>query len=483
MRVLRQRICIAYARESLVQLFGNLARSAVFFLCCYRLGTTDVLGTAAGERKFRKAQGIGAVGRGLARGDQLVGGGNRVTNDSRQLDEEVVRQRVLCGPIGNIGTHDQSGIGLRIAVAVVHALLIGRCVKLIGQRGKLVIEIGCSRNHAAHSCGCGNASCIHERHAGDLSLAGLGALAVGEVTRGVAQGKPVVGRHVTCTEARTAEGRLDHSTLRKQRSGHTLARQLERNGNTGGVDRERECTVAHVTRLQNGVRFANGFVHASRTTRDHALICVHTVGIHLARQGERRTGKQLRCLGFHTCKQLGSTCVEFVNGVCVGGVEGQRDHGFDLIELDFDHAVVVSTVLGGKGRIIFASAVRLVKRLGDLVGCPDGRKTRGFGGHDVNAVTEIHGEVCHTGADKFQNSVLDKAAREGCTHQRKRNVMRTDAATGLARQIYQYHLGGGNVVGVAEQLLDKLGTALTDSHGAQSAVAGVGVGAENHASA
>ena len=38
LRVLRQRICIAYARESLAQLFGDLARSAVFFLRGYRLG-------------------------------------------------------------------------------------------------------------------------------------------------------------------------------------------------------------------------------------------------------------------------------------------------------------------------------------------------------------------------------------------------------------------------------------------------------------
>ena len=41
----------------------------------------------------------------------------------------------------------------------------------------------------------------------------------------------------------------------------------------------------------------------------------------------------------------------------------------------------------------------------------------------------------------------------------------------------------GNVVGLAQELLDQLRTALTDRHGAVSAVARMGVGAEDHSAA
>ena len=46
-----------------------------------------------------------------------------------------------------------------------------------------------------------------------------------------------------------------------------------------------------------------------------------------------------------------------------------------------------------------------------------------------------------------------------------------------------YHLGRGNVVCAAEQLLNELGSALTHGNGAESAVAGMAVRAEYHLSA
>ena len=45
------------------------------------------------------------------------------------------------------------------------------------------------------------------------------------------------------------------------------------------------------------------------------------------------------------------------------------------------------------------------------------------------------------------------------------------------------HAGIGDVIGLAQKLLDQLRAALADGHGAVSAVAGMGVGAEDHPSA
>ena len=210
---------------------------------------------------------------------------------------------------------------------------------------------------------------------------------------------------------------------------------------------------------------------------------MHALRVYLARQGKGRTGEQLGRLGLHACKKLVCTRDEFVNGVNVGGVEGKCDHGFHLVQLDLDHAVIVSTVLGSKGRVIFAAPVGFVECLGNVVGRPDRGKAGGLGGHDVNAVTEIHGEVRHAGANEFQNAVLYKAAGECRADKRKRDVMRANTATGRTGQIYQHHLGIGNVVGVLQQLLDQLGAAFANRHGAKRAVTGVRVRAQDHATA
>ena len=54
---------------------------------------------------------------------------------------------------------------------------------------------------------------------------------------------------------------------------------------------------------------------------------------------------------------------------------------------------------------------------------------------------------------------------------------------GFPGQVDQDHLGSGDVVGVLQQLLDDLGSALAHAHGAQSAVAGVAVRTQDHPAA
>ena len=47
--------------------------------------------------------------------------------------------------------------------------------------------------------------------------------------------------------------------------------------------------------------------------------------------------------------------------------------------------------------------------LGLLVGHPDGRPAGGLGGHDVDGVAELDGQICHAGADELHDLVLDVA--------------------------------------------------------------------------
>ena len=61
--------------------------------------------------------------------------------------------------------------------------------------------------------------------------------------------------------------------------------------------------------------------------------------------------------------------------------------------------------------------------------------------------------------------------------------MRADALPGRTGEVYQHHLGHGGIPGVLQQLLGQLRAALAHGHGAQGAVAGVGVGAQDHGAA
>ena len=61
--------------------------------------------------------------------------------------------------------------------------------------------------------------------------------------------------------------------------------------------------------------------------------------------------------------------------------------------------------------------------------------------------------------------------------------MRADTGTRGAREVDGNDAGIGNIVGVTQKLLCQLATALAHGHGAQSAVAGVRVGTQDHLAA
>ncbi len=188
-------------------------------------------------------------------------------------------------------------------------------------------------------------------------------------------------------------------------------------------------------------------------------------------------------VGLHGAEDFLGVLLQFADGVGIGGVEGQCNHALLFGEVNLDHAVVVGYLAGFQFAVGLGTAVHGVVVLHLVVGAPDGGEAGGLGGHDLDAIAEVDGEVLDAGAGKFEHFVLDKAIVEGGFHQRDGHIVRTYALAGSAFQPYEYHFGSIDVPGVVEQLLDQLAAAFANAHVAQRTVAGVGVGAENHVAA
>ena len=118
-----------------------------------------------------------------------------------------------------------------------------------------------------------------------------------------------------------------------------------------------------------------------------------------------------------------------------------------------------------------------------VVGHPDRAEAGGLSGHDIDTITEVDGQVLHARACKLQHLVLHEATLEGCLHERDSNVVRTYALLRSTLEPYEYHFGSIDVPSVLQQLFYKLATAFADAHVTERAVAGVGVGTENHVAA
>ena len=124
-----------------------------------------------------------------------------------------------------------------------------------------------------------------------------------------------------------------------------------------------------------------------------------------------------------------------------------------------------------------------VEILRTRVRLPDGGEARGFRGHDVQRHAEIDRQVFDARAGELKNLVLDEAVLVHRAAQGDGCIVRADAVRHFTLEVNEDDFGRGDVVRVGEQLLDQLGTALAHAHAAQRAVAGMAVGAEDHAAA
>ena len=164
-------------------------------------------------------------------------------------------------------------------------------------------------------------------------------------------------------------------------------------------------------------------------------------------------------------------------------MERQRNHRLDLGQIHLDGRVVISALLHGKLTVGLGSSVGCQRAFHRLVRLPDGGQAAGLRGHHIDAVAVVHGQTAHAIAEEFHNAVFDRALLKRRADDGKGHILRADTGSGSAGQIDGDHAGIGDVIGLAEKLLDQFRAALADSHGAVSAVAGMGVGAEDHPSA
>ena len=118
-----------------------------------------------------------------------------------------------------------------------------------------------------------------------------------------------------------------------------------------------------------------------------------------------------------------------------------------------------------------------------VVGLPDGAEAGSLGGHHVDSAAVVHGKGGNAGAEELHDGILHGTGGERLFNDAQGHILRADTGTGLAGEINAHHLGQVNVIGPAKQLLDQLGAALANGHGAVCAVAGVRVGTDDHLSA
>ena len=300
----------------------------------------------------------------------------------------------------------------------------------------------------------------------------------------MADRQAVVGGRVAGTKARAAECRAhDRAGLHKVVD-IAAARKLECHGLARGIDRQRELAAAGVGALEHAGSLDHGVVVAARAAGDNALLHVQLAVDDLVEQAKVRLAlADLSGLELHLVKDVLEVLVELVNLKAVGRMERQRNHGLDAGQIDLDAAVVVGNIGRLELAVVVAAAVHGQECVRVLVGGPDARQTGGLGGHDVDAVAVVGRHARDAGAHKLHDLVLDVALGKDSTDDGERHVVRADAGARGAREVDGDDAGIGDVVGVTQQLLCQLAAALAHSHGAQSAVAGVRVGAQDHLAA
>ena len=461
---------------------GEFARFATdLFVCLDLLRPADVCGIFAGKRKFRKFQGIGAVGRSFAGRDQLVRRGDGVVDDADRLDEHVPAERDHLRPVCNVRAVDEFFFFMRLARAHIDAVFVNFGIEEIFFDLFGVFRLGRGRKAAAVRGRRRDRARVHERDRRKLTRRGLAPLAAFEVARRMADGEPVVGGNVSRAEARAAERRFDDGAGLHEPADIAVVYERLEHGLGGRIDAERKFSRAGGSALHDLIRLGDVFVHAARAARDDALADVNFSVLDFVGKGKGIVAFELSASRFHLGKDLVRVLQEFADRIGVARVERQRDHRLDRGEVDRDAVVVIGGIGGFEFLIILLPAVYPVifERL--FVRLPNGRKASRFRGHHVDAVAVVHGKVFDAGADEFEDLIFNEPVFEYGAAERDGNVLRADALFQVAAQVHRDRFGALDVVRLIEDLLYELGAALAHSHRAERAVAGVRVAAQDHA--
>ncbi len=355
---------------------------------------------------------------------------------------------------------------------------------MIGRDLSPAVKFRCGSQDAAVCRGSRDGTRVHKSHCRHLAVAGLGAFAVGEVSGGVADGQSVVHGRVAGTEAGAAEGSLDDCAGRHEVSHISLSGQIDEDRLRGRIDIERELSVAAASAAQDIGSFNDICIGTARAAGNDTLLHMQLSVFDLVKKGILRpaVGNAFR-FDFDRTENVLKVCIHLIDGEGIAGVERKRDHGLDLTQVDADTAVVVSDIRGIQFAVGVCSAMLSQILPGVLIRLPDRRQAGCLCRHDIDTVSVIGCHGSNSGSHKLHDLIFDIAVFKDCADQGQCDVLRADIRGGLSFQIDRNNTGISYIISIAEELLAQLAAALTDSHGAERTVAGVGIGAQDHPAA
>ena len=108
-----------------------------------------------------------------------------------------------------------------------------------------------------------------------MTLAGLGAFAVGEIAGGVADAELAIGRGITCAEAGAAEAFAEDAASGNDIGHHAVLDQLQVGGHAVRVSAELELAVAAALAAQDVSHSAQVLISAAGAASHNALIHIN----------------------------------------------------------------------------------------------------------------------------------------------------------------------------------------------------------------
>ena len=178
---------------------------------------------------------------------------------------------------------------------------------------------------------CRDRTCIHKRYGRNLSALQLGSLTVREVSCGVADGKRIVCRRISRSEARSAERRLHDRSRCHQICHRSVFHQFHINRRTCRVYAECELVRTDILSADNVCRCADIFKSAARASCDDSLLHIQLSVYDLVLQCviDRTVQTDKRFL-LYIVKNVFEVCIQLIDRIYVARMERHRDHWFDL---------------------------------------------------------------------------------------------------------------------------------------------------------
>ena len=263
----------------------------------------------------------------------------------------------------------------------------------------------------------------------------------------MADGELAVCWGVARTEAGAAEALADDRACGDQIEDAPGLDEAGKGRHGAGIDIERERAVAAALAAQNVRRRADIVKGAAGAARDLALFDPNAAVVVLAHEIHGHTLELFVCLLLYGVEDVLRVFLQFVDGVGVGGMHWHGDGALHRGEIDIHTAVVPGNFGGVQLLVCLGSAVGDEVALGLLVGDPDGGPTGGLGGHDVDRVAVLDGEIGDAGADKLHGLVLHVAVFVHRADDGQSHVLRADAGTGCAGEVNGDHAGIGKIIG------------------------------------